>query len=121
VEFTVDQGGVKQPLAKQVEDAVDLGAGGGRQGPRLPAGLVGAGQQRGGGGLLLLLLLLGAFGWLTPTALRGGGGQIERERAGEGEGGGGGGGGREGESEREREREGSGMRRGLIRQNGDGK
>lgn len=68
MELTVDQGGVKEPLAKQVEDAVDLGPGGGRQGPRLPAGLVGAGQQRGGG---RGLLLLGHFGWLPTAALWG--------------------------------------------------
>lgn len=77
VELTVHQGGVEQPLAEQVEDAVDLGPGRRRQGPRLPAALVGAGEEGGRGrGLLLrllllrlLLLLLGAFGWLTAAAL----------------------------------------------------
>lgn len=70
VELTVDQSGVKEPLAKQVEDAVDLGPGWGRQGPGLPAALVGAWQQ-GWRGRRLLLLLLGRFGWLSTTTLWG--------------------------------------------------
>lgn len=49
VELTVDQSGVKEPLAKQVEDAVDLWPCRCRQRPRLPAALVGAGQQCRGG------------------------------------------------------------------------
>lgn len=53
VEFAVDQCRVEQPLAKQVEDAVDLGPRGGGQGPRLGARLVGAGQRRGRGGGLV--------------------------------------------------------------------
>lgn len=69
VEFTVDQSGIEKPLAKQVEDAVDFRPCWGRQGPRLPAALVGAGKKSRGGRSLLLLLLLGCFGWLTTTAL----------------------------------------------------
>lgn len=69
MELTVDQSSIKKPLAKQVEDTVDLWPCWGRQGPRLPTALVGARQQRRGGGrLLLLLLLLGCFGWLITTA-----------------------------------------------------
>lgn len=70
VELTVDQCSIKKPLAKQVEDAVDLWPCWGRKGPRLPTALVGAGKQGGGRRslLLLLLLLLGCFGWLTTTA-----------------------------------------------------
>lgn len=49
----MDQCGVKQPLAKQVEHAVDLGPCGGREGSWLGAGLVGAGQWGGGGGSLV--------------------------------------------------------------------
>lgn len=71
VELTVDQSSVEKPLTEQVEDAVDLWPRRGRQGPRLPAALVGAGKKgrRGRCLLLLLLLLLGCFGWLAPTAL----------------------------------------------------
>lgn len=49
VQLAVNKSGVKKPLAKQVEDAVDLWPRRGRQGPGLPAALVGAGQQSGGG------------------------------------------------------------------------
>lgn len=80
VELTVDQCGVEKPLAEQIEDAVDLRPRWGRQGPSLPAALVGAGKQgrRGRSLLLLLLLLLGCFGWLTATALQGGKGYLIR-------------------------------------------
>ena len=43
---------IEQPLAEQVEDAVDLGPRGGGQGAGLGAGLVGAGQRRRGGRLV---------------------------------------------------------------------
>lgn len=69
VEFAVDQSGIEKPLAKQVEDAVDFGPRRGRQGPRLPAALIGAGEQSRG---RRRLLLLGCFDWLTTAALRGG-------------------------------------------------
>lgn len=69
MEFTVDQSGVKQPLSEQMEDAVDPRSRRGRQGPRLPAALVGAGEEGWGGRGGLLLLLLGHFGWLTATTL----------------------------------------------------
>lgn len=72
MELTVDQRGVEKPLAKKIKDAVDLRPRWGRQGPSLPAALVGTGQQSRGGGRLLLLLLLGCFGWLTTAALQGG-------------------------------------------------
>lgn len=44
MELTVDQGSIEKPLAKQVEDAVDLGPSRGWQGPRLPTALVGTGK-----------------------------------------------------------------------------
>lgn len=71
VKFTVDQSSIKKPLPEQMEDAVDPRPCRGWQRARLPAALVGAGEQgRGGRGwLLLLLLLLGRFGWLTATTL----------------------------------------------------
>lgn len=74
VQLTVDQSGVEKPLAKQVENAVDLGSCWGRQRPRFPTALIWAGEKgrRGRSLLLLLLLLLGCFGWLTTTALQGG-------------------------------------------------
>lgn len=68
MELTVDQSSIEEPLAKQVEDAVDFRPSWGRQGPRLPTALVGTGEQGRGGRSLLLLLLLGCFGWLTTTA-----------------------------------------------------
>lgn len=74
VELTVDQGSIKKPLSKKIEDAVDFWPRWGRQGPRLPAALIGAGEEGRRGRrllLLLLLLLLGCFGWLTTTALQG--------------------------------------------------
>lgn len=43
----MDQCSIEQPLAKQVEDTVDLGPRGGREGSWLGARLVGAGQRRG--------------------------------------------------------------------------
>lgn len=70
MELTVDEGGVKKPLSEKVEDAVDLRPCRGRQGPGLPAALVGAGKKGRGGRHLLLLLLLGCFGWLTTTTLQ---------------------------------------------------
>lgn len=70
VELTVDQGSVKKPLSKKIEDAVDFWSCRGRQGPRLPAALIGAGEKGRRGRRLLLLLLLGYFGWLTTTALQ---------------------------------------------------
>jgi len=70
VQLTVHQSSIEKPLAKQVENAVDLWPRWGWQWPRLPTTLVGARKQsRGGRRLLLLLLLLGCFGWLTATAL----------------------------------------------------
>lgn len=69
MELTVDQSGVEKPLAKQVEDAVDLWSCWGWQWPGLPTTLAGAGKQ-GWGGRLLLLLLLRSFRRLTPTALK---------------------------------------------------
>lgn len=48
VEFTVDQRSVKQPLAKQIEHAVDLRPGRGRKRPRLGARLVWAGERGSG-------------------------------------------------------------------------
>lgn len=72
MELTVDESSVEKPLAKEVEDAVDLRSSWGWQGPRLPTALVGAGKKsRGGRSLLLLLLLLRCFVWLTTTALQG--------------------------------------------------
>ena len=62
------QGGIKEPLAKQVEDAVDLGPGRSWQRSGLPAALAGAGQQ-GRGGCRLLLLLVGHFARLPTAAL----------------------------------------------------
>lgn len=59
------QRGVKQPLAKQIEDTVDLGPGGGGQRPGLRAGQVGAGQGRGGG------RLVGHFGLVRHACLDG--------------------------------------------------
>ena len=49
VELTMDQCSVEQPLAEQIEDAVDLWPRWGRQGPTLPTALVGAGKQGRGG------------------------------------------------------------------------
>lgn len=71
MELTVDESSVEKPLAKQVEDAVDLWSCWGWQGPRLPTALVGAGKKGRGGRSLLLLLLLRCFVWLTTTALQG--------------------------------------------------
>ena len=65
MQLAVHQGSVKQPLAEQVENAVDLWPGGRGQRAGLVAGLVGAGQRGGG------RRLLGYFGLVRRAGLCG--------------------------------------------------